>query len=506
MSNSIRTLLETHGPCLTSELIARMSEQGISSSAARQRITRARSEYKRLAGLRFAKNARFIYLEEHFGDAQFWAAMERAFASSGKSYWGAVVGLKAKGGRCPKSLFPIICGAPLSRTGQLSPDRILERLSAINLLEEVQDEKLGQPYVEFRPHSYFAQSAAETNAVLMAEFVALQGIKDWARRIGFGSYGKFRVRDETELPVVSSVAWDITAPSYLRPLVSARGGTLRPGFFVCDINLNGAIDDDQVNLFLRKYDMAAAPINVAPIMPFLVAETFTSSAFDKAKAAGIGAVTLSNLFGEAVSKALQDLIKLLSDTGATAAVNPEHLARVMAELTKIEGAANNLRGALFELAIGSLVKDVEDGFVRTGYEITNYLSGRKAEIDVLLDKPDEKTSLVLECKAKTPGSKVSLAEVQKWYSDRVPLIGETLRQDRHYLDKKLVFEMWTNATFHECAWSWLNTQNRSFENYSIAWKDGAEIKRYAQKAKNGAIRKVLDEHYFKNPLTKLAAA
>lgn len=178
----------------------------------------------------------------------------------------------------------------------------------------------------------------------------------------------------------------------------------------------------------------------------------------------------------------------------------------MAELTKIEGAANNLRGALFELAIGSLVKDVEDGFVRTGYEITNYLSGRKAEIDVLLDKPDEKTSLVLECKAKTPGSKVSLAEVQKWYSDRVPLIGETLRQDRHYLDKKLVFEMWTNATFHECAWSWLNTQNRSFENYSIAWKDGAEIKRYAQKAKNGAIRKVLDEHYFKNPLTKLAAA
>ncbi|MFV1872741.1 MAG: hypothetical protein ACMZ64_05380, partial [Oleiphilus sp.] len=353
MKGYIRNLLRSNGPSLTSDLIARMVDEGVAPATARQRVTRAQSEYVKLAGLRFAKNARFIYLQDQFGDAQFWKALEKAFRKSGKSYWGAVVGLRSRGGVCKKSHFPIICGAPVSRNGQLSPDRLLERLCAINLLEENSSDALGGRYITFKPFSFPEDQVPKINAVLLAEYVALQAIRNWARRIGFGSYGKFRIRGENELPIVAGVAWDISAPSYIRPLVSARSGKLKPGFFVCDINLSSTVDDDQIDLFLRKYDMAASPINVAPIMPFLVADMFTPSAFDKAKAAGILPVTIGNLFGEDVSRALNDLIKLLSDTGATAAVNPDHLDKVMSQLTKIEGAANNLRGALFELVIGS---------------------------------------------------------------------------------------------------------------------------------------------------------
>lgn len=98
MSTSVSDLLEKIGPCLTSELAKAMVDGGLSDAAARQRITRAQEEYTRLAGLRFAKNARFIYLEDQYGTRQFWEAIERAFRSSGTAYWGAVTGLRARGG------------------------------------------------------------------------------------------------------------------------------------------------------------------------------------------------------------------------------------------------------------------------------------------------------------------------------------------------------------------------------------------------------------------------
>ena len=156
-------------------------------------------------------------------------------------------------------MFPTICGAPIARNRQLSPKRILERLSAIQLLEEETDSTTGEVYVRFRPHSYSRTPDAVMKATLIAESITLQAVRHWARRIGFGSYGKFKIRGEEDLPVVSGVAWDITAPSYMRPLVSAHGGVLKPGFFVCDVNLNGALDEDTVALFIRKHDMASAP-------------------------------------------------------------------------------------------------------------------------------------------------------------------------------------------------------------------------------------------------------
>ena len=502
MKTSIKPLLKSHGPCLTSELISHMVANGVSPSAARQRITRSQWDYKKLAGLRFAKNARFIYLDEQYGDQKFWNAIERAFKLNGKSYWGAITGLAAKGGRCPKYLFPNICGAPLNRKGQLSPDLILERLCAINMLEERNDGDQEDSYISFKPFYYPVSNSAESKAIFLAEFAALHAIKDWARKLGLGSYDKFKIRGSDDPPLVSGIAWDITAPSYIRPLVSARDGKLKPGFFVCDINLASTIDDDQVELFIRKYDMAASLTNVSPIVAFLVGD-FTSSAFDKAKSAGIIATTISNLFGSEISKALKDLIKLLSDTGATASINPKHLEKVMAQLTKIEGAASNLRASLFELVVGGLAKDVMDGFLRTGVEKVHRPSGRKMEIDVLLDKNEEKKSIVIECKAKIPGSQVGLDDVQKWHSDRAPLIYETLKQESHYLDKEICFELWTNGTFHPSALSWFESQEKKSSADKLSLVDGSKLKEYASKAKNKTIRKILDDHYFRNPFTKV---
>lgn len=498
MNASITTILKRLGPSLTSDVIAEIVKIGSSPTAARQRVTRSQSEYIRLAGIRFSKNARFIYLPEQFGTRAYWEGLERAFYKAGKSYWGTLATLRSRGGACPANLFPTISGVPQSRKGQLSPDRIKERLSAIQLIKETNDEVLGA-YVEFVPLVLGKANTNKIQALLIAENVALFGIKEWARHIGFGSFGKFAMRGDNAPPVVASMTWDLSAPSYFRPLLRVTEGKVRPGFMVCDINLCDVVGKDAVEAFVRKCDLASALPSIPPIMPILVGQVFSEEGFSFAKQKGILAVTTKALFGEAISKALDDLIKLMTDTGATVAMNPTHLEKVMKGLTTIEGAANNIRGSLFEFVVGSLVKDVEDGYLKIAEKKLHPQSGRYAEIDVYLDRGNEKGILVVECKSKLPNARVGLEEVQKWYSDRVPLIYDILSSDGSYTDKHFRFEIWSNGPFNDDALQWLENQPLEFPHYSFGWKDGVQLKTYADKAKASSLRKILNEHYFHHP-------
>ncbi len=504
MSESVDAALRKLGPCLTSDVIARFVLSGMSQVAARKKISRAQSSYVRLAGIRFAKNARFIYLEDQWGTKKFWEALEGAFEKAGKAYWSAIVSLKARGGRCTKKHFPIVAGAPAARKAQLSPQRVLERLCEIQFLKLVRDEDGEENEVSFAPHFYHQESNASQNAVAVAERIALLAVREWARRFGLGSFNKFQTRDDDELPLVSSVAWDLSAPSYIRPLVRVTSSGAKPGFLVCDLNLHGTTEVDAVAAFVRKHDLASAPPNVGPIMPMLIGQVFSEKAFSLAKRKGIIALTLDNVFGQQIAKALKELIALLSDLGARAAVDPEKIDMVMSTLTKVEGAAINVRGSLFEITIGSLVKDVEGGYLTIGEERHDYISGRKAEIDVRLDRGVEKGHLVIECKSKIPGARATLEEVQKWYDDRVPLIHSILSNGGDYTDKPFRFEFWTNGPINDDAVEWLDKQKIEFDNYTIGWRDGQSVKDYSDQANAPVLRKILREHYFNHALSKVA--
>ena len=506
MSAYIVDLLKSQGPCLSSDLIQVMVDEGVAPAAARQRLSRAKSSYTRLAGIQFEKRARFIYLDSQFATHDYWEGLERAFRKHGMSYWCAISGLRSRGGACLKSQFPIVCGAPLMRKGQIAPDTILERLKAAGILKETSEENFPEPLVKLNPMNFGVIEPSGLRALNVAENVAIHAIHEWARRVGLGSYAAFRLRSGSELPVVSSVAWDITAPSYSRPLARFSNGKIKPGFIVCDVILEGNLSVEAVEVFIRKHDMASAPLGVAPIMPFLVANWFDQDAYDAARSAGIIAVTVEQLLGKELANALQALIQMLSDLGATAAVNAEKIEMVLNELTRIEGAAQNLRGDLFELVIGNIVKAIEKGSLSVGREIQHSTQALKAELDVRLDTKDRDNTLIIECKAKIPGSKVSEAEVRKWFEIKIPRIVEILRSDPYCYERILRFEMWTNGIFHPKAMAWLEGKKTEFEDegYSDGWREGVAVKRYCNKVRDKAIKNILREHYFNHPLAKLA--
>ncbi|WP_220150797.1 hypothetical protein [Thalassospira xiamenensis] len=478
-----------------------LTKAGLSESAARKRIQRAADQYERFAGVRFEKNARFIYLKAQYGDQRFWDKFESACYQAGKSYWSTVVTLKARGGVTPLDLFARVAGAPAARKGQLSADRILERLQKINLLNVIEDGE--RKYVCFKPLHYHRDSLPELRANELAEGIALIGVKDWARKIGFGSYGKFASRYEEKEPLVSGILWDLTAPSYMRPLVSIRGGRAIPGFIVCDINLRGVIGKAEAEAFIRKCDLAASPQKVPPILPMLVGHVFESEALTILKGKGVLAITLGNLFGEELAQALRDLVTMLTDLGAKISGNPDLLPRVINTLSKIQGAADNMLGDLFELVIAGVVKDIEGGYLKTGEVRTHAISGQQAEIDVLLDRGNDKGVLVLECKAKKPNARVSEADIRKWYNNRVPLIYSILSNDGYYTGKPFRFELWSNGSFAQSGLKWLKEQKTDFDGYSIGWKQAEDLKNYTDKVKNKSLKDMLNEHYFRSALKKV---
>ena len=121
-----------------------------------------------------------------------------------------------------------------------------------------------------------------------------------------------------------------------------------------------------------------------------------------------------------------------------------------------------------------------------------------------LDRGAKDGILVIECKSKIPGARATLAEVKKWYEDRVPLIHSILSHGGEYTDKPFRFEFWTNGPINDDAVEWLEGQTLEFDNYTIGWSDGQDVKDYADRSDTPVLRKILKEHYFHHALSKVA--
>ena len=113
----IEKLLRETGPCLSTELARRLVEQHcLTPEAARKRISRQPASVRRLAYLKFSRNARFVYLQDQYGSGWFWDELVKALLETSPAYGGAIAALRQRGSLMPKSHFFIACGSPLART------------------------------------------------------------------------------------------------------------------------------------------------------------------------------------------------------------------------------------------------------------------------------------------------------------------------------------------------------------------------------------------------------
>ena len=499
--NEIEDYLLKHGGAPSSEIIKFLEAKGNSYANARKKLSRASSKVMKLNNLNFRHNAKFYYLEEKWNSREYWNALLKAMRDNNSVYATALDGIQAKGGSIPKNLFPIISGSPTKQKGHVSAKSSLERLMAIQAIKSYDTIEFGECLY---PTPFILENSSRNNlhARLVVEHIQLLAIQDWLKKLGLASYNKIEIRNpqSSKPPTISTTCWDLVGPSYLHPLASRANSKLKPGFVACDLFVENITSVHQIEYVIKKVRALSALKNVAPIMPIVVASNFEKDAFNKLKSEGIIAATLENLFGRETEKAFRSLLMALTNAATVATKKPELIYDLFTKLGAIEGAAEHLRGDLFEMIVGHLVHAREGYNIDIGEIVIDHETRQEREIDVRGVRGKE---LVwhCECKSHQPDYLVTLPEVKTWLTDKVPVIYSIEKKSRSdWNNHKFKFEFWTCGQFACDAQSYLKTQKRRIKKYEIDWKDGEEVRKYAKEANVRSICKTLDEHYFKHPL------
>ena len=315
--NIVKDFLNTHGPCLSSEISAHVSRSlKISPQAARQRVSRARGDVKRLAYLVFPRRARFVYLEHQFGSPVYWERLSWALIESNSSYGLAIAALQQRGGIMPLAHFPIACGAPLKQSKHLSPETILKRLKRAGLLEVTHVRGVGECVALIQDKSYYDLLSAGLRARLIAENILLLAVRDWLRNLGIVSYGATRIRDADSQPRVGTFAWDLSAPSYLACMVKfGKDKRPKPGFVACDVYLGQIIDLAGAQAFINKCTTLRTLRNLGPCMQLFVAFNYLPDAFQQLKEKGIIPATVPDPIRRGRSRRSQSVVEDASASG-----------------------------------------------------------------------------------------------------------------------------------------------------------------------------------------------
>ena len=482
-----------------SRLAAMLTDRyDLTPAAARKRVSRVLPPIRKFPVRLLPRSESFLYVENQRNSERYWDSLLRDLRESGSIHGLAFDGLLARGGQAQLTSFNVVAGSPKAQKKQVPLSRVLKNLENAGLVELIETGDMGQ-CVCASPRLSGTPSHQEFRARRLAEDVLMDGLREWARKLGLASYHAIEIRTDERAPMFSTFCWDLSGPSYLLPLVSrAREGTQpNPGFFVADVFCNGTLDVPAIQYFLRKVRMTKAIRRVLPFLPVLLSDHFTNEALRAGKQAGVMMATTRNLFGDTVAQALTSLIDVLSRAAAVAAGNPERIDELLRDLKSIEGTAGNLRGALFEMIVGYLVREIDGNSIDIGEIVRDPTSGKHAEIDVRRVK-EKQECWFYECRARQPGMRIGVDEVATWIEKLDRIYRSHRRLDR-FQGCRFGFEMWTTGLFDDEALALLESEKSKRKRIAIAWKDGAQVREYAKQAKRKAILDTLDEHYFRHP-------
>ncbi|QUX90220.1 hypothetical protein CYL31_01865 [Marinomonas sp. A3A] len=495
MTLSVLEYLKKNGPCLSSEVTEYLVSSGISSDAARQRVSRGSKQVLRL-DLSLPKRVKFLYTKEQSGTWAYWVNLQEALLSTNSAYGFAITALRARGGIMPKNFFEIASGSPIKQKKHLSASTVLSRLISTNLVKETTVEGVG-PCIYLGLHTnHVDELIAPMRARYNVESITLEGIKQWLQNLGFVSYNLAITRSNQSNPTVSTTAWDLMGQSYLSPVVSFVSNTDKPknGFVVCEILLTEEVSEVDILPFIQKLNALRSLNNVGKQLVFFVADSFSLNALKKLKSIGVSPATTKAIFDTETAKGLRNLTEILSNV-IEKAITPEKIDEIFKSLGKIEGAANRLRGNLFEYVIAETMR-AEFTHIELN-RVCQGLSGSK-EADVICISQSQ--VLFIEGKGYNINRLVDIETVDYWLTQQIPVFRQAALNHSDWKTRKMRFEFWSTGTFSDEARTRLEEAEKQASRYEIGFKDMHLIKSKIQATSNSALKKTFEEHFAKHPM------
>lgn len=501
--NRVEEVLRSLGPSLSTDVAQDLvTKYQMSQPAARQAISRAVAPVKKLKGIQFSHRARFLYLSSDYGSNKFFHNLVSALYRTNHSCRHGLSALRDRGEILPTNHFKIASGAPKRQAKHLTADLLIENLLATNLVKLVNIDGIGE-CLALSKFDYEDERLIypTLKSRLITEKLTLNAIRDWVKRLGLGSYNQVSIRDEGDvIPSAGPNYWDLSAPSYLYPLLgtsTALGGK-KPGSFVCDIYLGKNISEQAIQGFVKKCLNVRGFRNMSPVLQMFIADSYSSEAIRLIKNSGAIAATIDTLLGKEVAEALSQLTSILGSTALTID-SREKLDAVFSTLGRVEGAANTLRGSLFEYIAAEIA---QEHFLRPVIALNKHVRssiGAAAEIDVFVTVGQDEI-VFIECKGHKPSGTVDDAEVRKWLDNRIPVLRDWVKRQEDLRARPQIFELWTNARLTDASIMLITEANERSSRYQIEHKCGEELLAIIEKSKNDALLKTYKQHFTNHPL------
>lgn len=498
---TIANFLKQHGPSRSSTVVQWLvNELKLKPEAARKRMSRLRAPLHHFPVHLLPKGESFVYHVEDRATERFWTQFLDAMRKSKSGFGATLDALSARGGVVLTNEFGVIGGSSgMGLSGQLMASTMAERLIKAGTIAQ----SPGSGTEMFYVFSQLALGSADRNghhARSRTEAIVLNATREWIRKLGLASYNSIAIRaDETRQPVCGFL-FDLAGPSYMLPV---RSGGKQPGFVVADVFSGVVMDEFHIQYFLRKVGLVNAMLkrNGGSVLAFLIAEGFTSAAYTAGHAAGVSLATPKELFGVRAGNALQTLAQTLRNTAAFAAsAGSERIAKLIDDLSEIEGAAGNIRGILFELLCAYLIRrDAQS--INMGVVASDPATGKVADIDILKYTNQRADCVAIECKGKEPGGALSLEEAQDWIR-RLPTFLAHLKAVNR--EATVSFELWTTGEIADDALLYLAQEQANRTKNRVAWRSGKDILALATAGKEKAIADALKQHFLHHPLSKAA--
>lgn len=482
MTNLIK-YIQTQGGILSGKLAEQIaSSEGISDVAARKRVERIEPPIHKLTGL-FSDNQSFLYHSDNYNSSKYFEKLRSAFQSSAKRCYSLIVAINYHHGLILKSELANYSFSPIANIkGHQKFSTLIEKLVKISVLIEYDQDHYTLP----GPLSTdYEINFRHFKAVQFSKSLLLNQFREWSRNIGLVSYqaGKFN-HD------VGGFQFAFAAPSYINGLVQYKESKPMPGFVVVDILIGNSTSGDEIEFFLQKISAIRASNKTIRLFPVLLVDGVESSAFSKLKKLGVLVASVREIFGENYNDLLKSLINTITNAGAILKRDPEVYINLMDQMTKlVQGKTNNLRGDLFELAVGYYYGKLCQSLDVGKKVLTD--DGKHREIDVLAVFEGEVR--IVECKGHNYA--VGMDIIDKYISEKIPSIRKWLLQT--FPGRALVFEIWSTGGFTPEAEQALKKSKDETRKYNVDYLAKEDILARARKLQTSKFTDILREYYFK---------
>lgn len=174
--------------------------------------------------------------------------------------------------------------------------------------------------------------------------------------------------------------------------------------------------------------------------------------------------------------------------------NPETFIKLLQQLTAlVSGKTNNLKGDLFEMAVGYYHSKMGSGLLDIGKKI--FQNNDQREMDVFAVYGNK--VVVAECKAYN--FQVDKSYIEEWVSEKIPVIRDWILSSPTIADKAIEFQYWATGGFDDSAWELINRIEPKTKKHKLEFLDQTRMLEKSKSAKSTKFTELINEYFFKEP-------